>query len=168
MYELARIVAVVDPFSYVKLRRTLPNIIAQVESSDIVLINKVDCCSLESLDSVRAAVLEDNPAAELRECRYGVCDFELFQVCSDKDLTGEYAKCRDPNYASQTLSIDVPDMRGLEAILVKGDGVYRAKGSVYIGGRRMGVQFSSSGLVSAPELDNAPGLVVIGRGPAGA
>lgn len=42
MFDLRRVVTVVDPGSFHKLIQTLPAITAQVEASDLVLINKTD------------------------------------------------------------------------------------------------------------------------------
>jgi G3E family GTPase len=167
IYELARIVSVIDPNSFLKLRCTLPNIVAQVEAADMILMNKVDCSSHELCEETRAAVREVNAGVEIADCQYADHDFKLFPGREGRELEGEYAECKDPNYATETLAVSVDDMAELER-LIKGWGmVYRAKGSVSIGGVRKGIEYSASGLVMAPELDCAEGLVVIRKGEQG-
>lgn len=164
IYELARIVSIVDPSSFLKLIHTLPNIVAQVEAADIVLINKTDIVSEDLRADTESAVLSANPDVEIAFCSHGRHEFDLFSGRKVKALEGEYAKCRDPNYSTETIHVDVADIGELQEMLSRGDRVYRAKGSVRIGGESRGVDFSASGLVLAPELDAANGLVVITKG----
>lgn len=167
VYELARIVSIVDPNSYLKLIHTLPNIIAQVEAADIVLVNKADAVSPDLVDRTIKAVLAVNPGVETDVCSFGKYDLELFPGRDGWVMEGEYAKCRDPNFNTETVDLSVESMDELENWLRKSDAVYRAKGSVKIGGVRRGVEFSASGLVLSPELDGTETLVVIRKGSAG-
>jgi len=167
IYDLARIVSIVDPNSFLKLIHTLPNIIAQVEAADIVLVNKVDSVSAELKDQTISAVSAINPAVEVRVCSFGRYDLELFPGRGDRKMQGEYAKCKDPNFHTETLELNVRDLAELERLLRENEAVYRAKGSVVIGGIRRGVEFSASGLVLSPALDEAETLVVIRKGSAG-
>ena len=64
LFRIATIISVIDPNSFLKLRYTLPNILAQVEASDVVLINKIDCNPPEKIEETLALVHELNPAAE--------------------------------------------------------------------------------------------------------
>jgi len=92
-FRLATVISVIDPNSFLKLRHTLPNIIAQIEAADVVLINKTDCNPLEKTAEAEQAVLEINPAAE--RIKTVQCDVEvdLFSEHAPRGLQGEYAKC---------------------------------------------------------------------------
>ncbi|HKL22735.1 MAG TPA: GTP-binding protein, partial [Tichowtungia sp.] len=105
-FRLATVISVLDPNSFLKLRRTLPNILAQVEAADVVLINKTDCCAPEQIDETRTAVQELNPAADRIQTIRCEVDLDLFAehpkafggAGASRGLQGDYAKCRDPNY----------------------------------------------------------------------
>lgn len=60
-YRLACVAAVVDPGQFLKLVRTLPNIRAQVEAADIVLINKADLYPEETLRAAEEEILRIRP-----------------------------------------------------------------------------------------------------------
>lgn len=137
-YELRRIITVVEPGSFLKLVHTLPNIIAQVEASDLVLINKTDLYDADVIQACRNAVLELNPDAEVvhtQHCRTGI---DVFATRSDRahaqvdesgegrssdherpggdharrslrgGLEAEYALCADPNFQTRTFAFDRP------------------------------------------------------------
>ena len=46
-FALRQVVTIVDPVSFPKLRHTLPNLRAQVEAADTVILNKQDLASAE-------------------------------------------------------------------------------------------------------------------------
>jgi len=60
-YRLARIISVIDPGSFHKLRQTLPNITAQIEASDLALINKADLYSDDEVQATADALRALNP-----------------------------------------------------------------------------------------------------------
>jgi len=127
-YRLATVVSVVDPNSFLKLRHTLPNITAQIEASDLVLVNKIDCnteeVSAETVDEVRSI----KPTLDIVRTVNCEADFDLFAEHSPRGLQGEYAKCRDPNYAAFASEADF-DPERLEAfVLANAERIYRVKG----------------------------------------
>jgi G3E family GTPase len=161
-YRLASIVAVVDPQSFLKLLRTLPAIIAQIEAADHVLVNKTDLASPEQIAAAEQAIREASPRARIvRTCRCGV-DIELFGRAPKRDLHGELAACVDPNYARLSLrfkgNADIADLR--RRITALANHIYRAKGFVPVHGKVLSFDYSaggfeiaeSSGAVAAPEL----------------
>jgi G3E family GTPase len=159
-FRLATLVSVIDPNSFLKLRHTLPNITAQIEAADVVLINKTDCNPPEKIEETRLALQQLNPAAD---CIQTVrCDvvLDLFAEKAPRGLQGEYAKCRDPNYA--TFVTDQPfDGAVLEAfVLEHADDIYRVKGT--LSGEFF--DYSTAGVVRTPQPGALPALAWIVRG----
>jgi G3E family GTPase len=130
LYRLATVISVIDPNSFLKLRHTLPNIIAQIEASDVVLINKTDRNSPEKTEEAEAAVQAMNPAAERIKTVQCAAEVDLFAEHAPRGLQGEYAKCRDPNYAAfvteQPFNGDA-----LETFVLRhANDIYRVKGTL--------------------------------------
>jgi G3E family GTPase len=133
LYALASVVSVVDPGSFGTLLQTLPNIAAQVEASDTVLVNKTDLFDEETVARTEAAVLAIQPRAELHRTVQCAADIDLFPATRrERGLDGEYASCADPNYSRFILRRDTPvDLDWLLAEIASvRDDLYRAKGYV--------------------------------------
>jgi len=168
VYALASIISVVDPGSLPRLVHTLPNIRAQVEAADVVLINKIDLFAPAEVDATEQIVRELNPSATaMRTVRCGV-DLELFAGARVRGLDGEYALCADPNYARFAISFAEPVdaaalRRELEAVR---DQVYRAKGFVPTAEGVAYLDMSAAALTLQPVAPpgGPTGLVVIARG----
>jgi G3E family GTPase len=145
-YRLATIVSVVDPNSFLKLRHTLPNILAQIETADVVLLNKSDCNPRERVAEARTAIAELNPAADVKETVMCAVDLDLFAEHAPRGLQGEYAKCRDPNYATFVTEHPCDPDRLAALIRSHADVIYRVKG------RFAGeyIDYSIAGLVRSP------------------
>lgn len=161
-YRLASVISVLDPNSFLKLRHTLPNILAQVESADLILINKTDCNPPDLITEARAAVEQINSRADIREVAMCDTELELFPVGIDRELHGEYAKCRDPNYA-QFVTDDLFDSRHIESVIrANADAVYRVKG--VLNGEYF--DYSASGIKRTPLCGDMPsrGLAWIVKG----
>jgi G3E family GTPase len=159
-FRLATIISVIDPNSFLKLRHTLPNIIAQIEAADVVLINKTDCNPPEKTAEAEQTVLEINPAADRIQTVRCDVEIDLFAAHSPRGLQGEYAKCRDPNYA--TFVTEQPfDGDALEAfILEHAAGIYRVKGTL----PDEFFDYSTAGVIRTPQPGARPALVWIVKG----
>ncbi|QHI69668.1 CobW family GTP-binding protein [Tichowtungia aerotolerans] len=129
-FRLATVISVLDPNSFLKLRRTLPNILAQVETADVVLINKTDCNPPEKIEETLKTVHELNPVAGCIPTVLCDVELDLFAEHVPRGLQGEYARCRDPNY--ETFVTEQPfDGGKLEAFVQKhADDIYRVKGTL--------------------------------------
>ncbi len=129
-FRLATIISVIDPNSFLKLRHTLPNIIAQIEAADVVLINKTDCNPSEKTAEAEAAIQQINPAADRIQTVQCDVSVDLFGQHSPRGLQGEYAKCRDPNYETfiTEQSFDGETLEKL--VLEHADDIYRVKGTL--------------------------------------
>lgn len=176
-FELRRVVSVVDPGSFHKLVHTLPAITAQVEASDLVLINKSDLYGGEEIARTRAAIREINPSAEVIETQYCRIGFDLLEQegqIGDERISGdelrrsqgEYAPCRDANYITRTVRLGRPVDR--ERLLSELAGlkphVFRAKGFVSTTNGWVYADLSDAGIGCRPaptEADFTSELVVI-------
>lgn len=132
VYELATIVSIVDPGSLPKLAQTLPNIKAQIEAADVVLLNKTDLFSAGQVAEAERIAREVNPRVEIIRTVRCRTELELFGGGGARGLEGDYALCADPNYARFSVAFEGPaDIRGLVAGLEDlSEGIYRAKGFV--------------------------------------
>jgi G3E family GTPase len=169
-FRLATIISVLDPNSFLKLRHTLPNILAQVEAADVVLINKTDCNPPEKIEETLEVVQGLNPAAERIQTVQCDVELDLFGqhpnafggAGAPRGLQGEYAKCRDPNY--ETFVTEQPfDGAALEAfVLEHADDIYRVKGTL----SDEFFDYSTAGAIRTSQLGATPALAWIVKGDA--
>lgn len=164
LFELRRVVTLVDPGSFLGLLETLPNIVAQVEASDLVVINKTDLYSGEQIEQAENKVRQINPAAVITRTQYCQADLDLFggaEPWRDRPA-GEYAACADPNYATRTVNLSRPvdrDQLTAELRALQGH-VYRAKGFVLTTAGLVYADVSAGGVscqaASQPAAGDAP------------
>ena len=151
-YELRSVVTVIDPGSFLALIHTLPAIIAQVESCQVALINKVDLYDEARVKESRYRVGRLNPLAEVvltTRCR---ADVDPFAALAPDELHGQYAACADPNFVTHTVELKQPvdldwllgELRRLQRDL------YRAKGFIPTADGMVHVDLSAGGLTVQP------------------
>ncbi len=159
-FRLATIISVIDPNSFLKLRHTLPNILAQIEASDVVLINKTDCNPPEKIEEADRAVQELSPAAERIQTIQCDVDLDLFGQHVSRGLQGEYAKCRDPNYET-FVTEQAFDGDALETfVLEHSEEIYRVKGTL----ADEFFDYSTAGVIRTPQAGSEPALAWIVKG----
>lgn len=131
-FRVARIVAVVDPGRFLKVRQTLVAADAQIAAADLVLLNKSDLYPPETQALAEAAVRTVNPRAEVRRSVRGDVEFEWFPDAPVFSATAPLAPCRDPNFETFTLEVGpAPDFAEWRRRLATvRDDVYRIKGIV--------------------------------------
>ena len=168
VYRLAPIVTVLDPGSLGKLLATLPNIRAQIEAADVVLLNKADLYDEQALADSQRRISEIRPDVPVIRTVRAEADVDLLAPRGQAGLAGDYAPCADPNYSRTTLvferPVDLPALtRALEGL---GEGVYRAKGFVPTPEGMVYVDFSQAGLQTHPHRGTgaAGGLALITAG----
>ena len=130
-FELANIVSIVEPRSFLRLIHTLPNIIHQVEAANLVLLNKCDLFDEGQLSETEQAVRNIKAEANLVRCVKGEVDFPIFgNSGAHAELHGEYAQCRDPNYSAFSIELPHPiDPAVVETFIRENeDAIYRVKG----------------------------------------
>jgi len=163
LYRLATVVSVIDPNSFLKLRHTLPNIIAQIEASDVVLINKTDRNSPEKISETDALVRQINPATERIQTVRCEVAIDLFAEHAPRGLQGEYAKCRDPNYATFVTEKSFNGTTLAAFVLAHADDIYRIKGT--LAGEFF--DYSTAGIIRTPQPGAGSKLAWIVKGSAG-
>ncbi len=167
LYELTSIVSVADPGSFRKLLVTLPNIRAQIEASDIVLLNKIDLFSEEQIAGTESEMRQLNPRVRIVRTVRGAAEVELFGAAPTRDLHGEYAACADPHYARFSITLhNAVDLAKLQAALRDlAEDLYRVKGFVPTPQGTVYLDWSTAGL-SIEAIDKPgvpPGLAIIAR-----
>jgi G3E family GTPase len=166
VYELRQIVTVVDPGSFLKLVHTLPSVIAQVQASNLVLLNKTDLYTPGQIEETETCIRGINPFARIVSTRYCRADIDWFNPsCEPAEFVGEYAACRDPNYITRTIPFARPVDRDslLTELRTLHPHVYRAKGFVPTPAGPVYVDLSVAGVSCEPATRPAPDcqLVVI-------
>ena len=159
-YRLATVVSVIDPNSFLKLRHTLPNIIAQIEASDVVLINKTDRNAPEKITGTDTLVREINPAAERIQTVRCETEIDLFAEHAPRGLQGEYAKCRDPNYATFVTEQPFNGTTLAAFVLAHAGDIYRVKGT--LAGEFF--DYSTAGVIRTPQSGTISKLAWIVKG----
>lgn len=170
VYALSSVVSIVDPKTFGVLLQSLPNVSAQVEASDVVVINKADLHPEDALADTEAQVRRINGKARLIRALYCEVDLDLFGPGGARGLHGEYAQCVDPNYARASVRLRVEvDIAKLEAAVQPlGDDLFRMKGFVRTPGGMRYVDYAAGALTTL-EADGAArdtGLVFVARGAA--
>jgi G3E family GTPase len=167
-YRVSSIICLVDPGSFPKLLKTLPNIVAQVKSASTILINKADLYSDVELQELTRSVREINPHAPIVRTSFCQGDFELFSENDASLQEGEFALCRDPNFETCKFHFSQPiNLEDLKKQLSSCEEIlYRAKGFVPTSEGIVYFDYSKSGYTSEKvESDQARSeLVLIVRG----
>ena len=173
LFEVHRILTVIDPGSFHKLLATLPTIRSQVEAADTVVINKTDVFPQETVDETEARVREINPDADIHRTAYCTVDFDAVTPASKAVGTdGELAPCRDPNYANFEVGADASlSYEAVNAALNEiGDDLYRVKGDILTDRGTLHVEGTVGSLhwnpIRRDTLAENQGLAIIVRGDA--
>jgi len=130
IYRLSRIVAIVDPGNIGNLVEQLPNTRSQLQSADVILINKTDIYSEETLEEANAFIRTVNSTAAIEKTVFCQITLDLFGGKSCSNTLGTYAAGADPNFVTATAQTHAPvDVdRFLRAINTLQRELYRAKG----------------------------------------
>lgn len=135
-FHVAGVTAVVDPGTLMKLLLVLPNIRGQIESADLILLNKTDLHTPEMIEQVRKKIVSINPHATLVRCvRSAVAPaIILADGLSQRteQVDAAFGLCKDPHFDRETLLFKKPvACDALRAAFAdECDGLYRAKGNV--------------------------------------
>lgn len=155
LYRPALFVCMVDPAAFLKLIHTLPNIIAQVESADVVLINKIDLYDEATRQQAEREIRKINPSIKIMATTFGQAKLDLFEDKTTRPMQGEYAACADPNYAVLEVPIERPvDVsRLVRELNIYQNIFYRVKGFVPTGAdRQVYLDLSTAGLRTQDRL----------------
>jgi len=155
-YHLAGVTAVVDPGTLMKLLLVLPNIRGQIESADLILLNKIDLHAPETVERVRQKLVAINPRATVIRCTQGRVAPEILLADGTRSRIGridaEYGLCKDPNFERETILFSRPiAVEQVRAIFAEaGEGFYRAKGAILTSSGWMQLDWSGGRLALEP------------------
>jgi len=160
-FHVAGVTAVVDPGTLMKLLLVLPNIRGQIESADLILLNKTDLHTPEVIDKIRDELAAINPHAPVIRCVRGVVDPAIILADGVSERAAQvdaaFDLCKDPRYACETLRFRDPlDLRVVRAVFAGvEEGFYRAKGHLLTTEGWRAVDWSA-GLLTIEESLPAP------------
>ncbi len=135
-FHIAGVTAVVDPATFSKLLLVLPNIRNQVESADLILLNKTDLHSTETLTHLNATLLGINPTATIVSCTHGHVRTDLLlrdgTALHRAQMDADVERCRDPHFENEALTFSKPlDTDALRTCFQQADeSLYRVKGAI--------------------------------------
>lgn len=135
-FHVAGVTAVVDPGTLMKLLLVLPNIRGQIESADLILLNKTDLHSAETITRIREKITAINPTAQIIHCTYGNISPDILLAdglsARIEQMDAAFGLCRDPHFERETLTFSTPvNAQHLRALFTEAnDGLYRAKGAL--------------------------------------
>jgi G3E family GTPase len=136
-FHVAGVTAVVDPGTLMKLLLVLPNIRGQIESADLILLNKTDLHTPEMVEKVRKKIVALNPHATVIRCTRGAVNPSIILAdgvsARAAEVDAEFGVCKDPRFERETLLFSKPvELQRLRDIFAEAEeGVYRAKGFVF-------------------------------------
>jgi G3E family GTPase len=167
-YLLHAVLTLVSPQTFPKLMATLPNVAAQVEAASLVIINRVDTATEEQLTQTLSLLAPLAPDTPIIKTQFAAIDLDELPAMEARELHGEYAKCRDPNYTSTAVAFSTPPK--LETLLknlqIISPHLYRAKGVLETDQGRHLVELAAGTITATPtNLHPTPnGLVLIAPG----
>lgn len=167
LYALSCVLTLAEAGSLHKLLATLPAMTAQLESADVVLLNKVDLYEASQLACAEQQIRRVNAEVSIWRIEQGVADVQLFGERARRGLSGELAGCADPHFERFSVVPETPiDMNLLETrLLALADQLYRAKGYLPVVDGLVYVDWSTAGLhmISVGRIDKPVGLALIAR-----
>lgn len=166
-FHVAGVTAVVDPGTLMKLLLVLPNIRGQIESADLVLLNKTDLHAPEAVEKVRKRLAAINPHATVIRCVR--CAVEPAIILADgvsaraAQVDAAFGLCKDPRFEREVLAFPTPlDSGRLRAAFAADDeGFYRAKGVVLTNEGWTHVEWSAGRLELEPSPPTASSSLVM-------
>ncbi len=167
MYALTSILAVADPGTFPVLLQTLPNITAQIECSDVVVLNKTDLFGESEIARAEEAIRGIRPGVSIVRSRFCDVDLPLFDAHTPRGLRGLYAACADSHYAALCVRTERKvDIEALCGRLRRLPGLYRAKGFVRTRGGAHYVDATMSNISVQPVPGHAGAFemaLIVGR-----
>ncbi|MBK1875610.1 CobW family GTP-binding protein [Pelagicoccus mobilis] len=106
-YEVQQVVAIAAPQKLPTLLENLPSIRAQIQTSQVVLLNKIDLATSEEIETATVLIAECNPQAKVAQTTYG--DFDLaFESVAPELPHEELSTCDANPFSTETVVFDAP------------------------------------------------------------
>jgi G3E family GTPase len=165
-FHVAGVTAVVDPGTLMKLLLVLPNIRGQIESADLILLNKTDLHTPEMVEKVRTKLVAINPHATVIRCVRGAVDPAIILAdgvsARAAEVDAAFGVCKDPQFERETLQFQRPlDLQSLRSAFAEAEeGFYRAKGTVLTSEGWMYLDWSA-GVLTLKAAPPAPSSILV-------
>lgn len=162
MYRLARVVSLVDPGNVGILIETLPVLRDQLESSDLILVNKCDCYSEEEIAAAEMVVRDLAPDIPQRRTRFAAIDTQLPDG-SGSGLDAPLVACAPPQFHTIMLysPCTIRAQELLDHLARYSEQLYRVKGVLSCPDASVRVEFDGRRWRSRPVDDGDDGVLVV-------
>ncbi len=166
-FRVARVVCMIDPHSFVRLKNTLTAIPLQVECADLIVINKVDKTDDESLDRLEREVRALNASADIQRTTYAKIDTARLLGAASLELRGDLVSCSTPESRPAAITVGGLDVTRAEVERFFSDTasrMWRVKGWLRIDGDWSFVTDNSGGITwrsDQPPTGVTSGVTVI-------
>ncbi|NBB79460.1 MAG: hypothetical protein GVY36_08450 [Verrucomicrobia bacterium] len=110
-FELRSIISIVAPKRFLQMLEHLPVIQSQIDSSDLVIINKTDTLEVSAIEAVQHAIRIRNPDTKIVPAEHCRIDFILSQQLGNLPQ-GKLSTCEANPFS--TIEVRWPRTRGLD------------------------------------------------------
>ena len=162
-FAIARIVAVVAPRRFRTLVENLPTVRAQIETSDLIVVNKTDLATAKQIEDARSLIREIRPRAEVQVTSFGRVKIG-FDDLNPTLPEAELATCEANPFTTEAVQLSGPISESALAAWLEmlPDSILRVKGTVLTttGWRRVQGTVDSGACEPCDEQPNSS-LVII-------
>jgi G3E family GTPase len=168
--ELVACVCLVDCQTFLKLKDVLRAPVSQVQSADLILVNKCDLVSAEQVEQVVAAVRQLAPGAQVLRTQFAEFPLNVLDNIRrpQSPASGPPGEGRPDRVFSYTLQAEGEFDRGgwQRFVASLGPGLMRMKGFISLDGQRTYVDatMTNMSMMATGAADGRNELVVIGQG----
>ncbi|NCX54514.1 MAG: GTP-binding protein [Rhodobacterales bacterium] len=137
----------------------------QIESSNLVILNKTDNCTKPKVELIKDKVSDDLNANVIASTTFSNISFEILEELQQTSAVNTNAKHSNDIFDSMVIHpVNIQDPKELGKLLLNIAGIERAKGYFEdISGKKWLIQISSSEMQLSEVQDHRPeGLVIIG------
>jgi len=175
LFTLSTVIALADPGTFYKLLATLPAVRSQIETADVVLLNKTDLHSEEEIVRTEQALRSVRDDVAIVRCVRAEVGITLFQGASQAlRVQADLTPCRDRSFQAATVPFDPKREREPAWVLAildrHADILWRAKGHVPGAQGFTEIQWTLGSPAVAtpcpPSRRITPALVLVARGDA--
>lgn len=161
-YVIARILALVAPYRFRQYLDAFPNLVAQIRTSDWVLLNKTDLASEEELAEVERLVHSIKPGARILRTRYAEIELDLWSEPGTYEEGGALSECANP-YACIIVEprADLTVQELNNACAGHPERILRLKGVVGANGSRTEIDFCQGVFSSHEAASKEPSRLVL-------
>lgn len=105
--QIISILAIVSPKNLQGLLKNLPVAASQIQTSDVIILNKTDLCTPEQIESAKVLIRELNPQARQIQSEYCRFDYNIFEGTATIPQ-GELSTRESNPFTTRILKINTP------------------------------------------------------------